>query len=493
MKQNIKLILGAIAFFALTFLACEDDDNTVDEIVSLSEARVYFNVESVSVDRTTSQPFSVELRYEGPRTNQNIEIPYTVSFPSENNAVEGEDFKLPKTGSFVIKKGSAITNVVLLQQVLDNENADENRSLIFELQPNDGIMIGSPSNNGNSITITMESHKPIDPNDPEDFIGDKKFTFTAGTSTYKIPYFSTSKDIKNTSNDLIKRAVIAVHGSGHTADSQLERMLGAANMETNNLDTILIVAPQFIGDDEITAFKLDEEHLYWSGLGWRTGDDSEDSDTFPREDQVSSFSVMDSIMLTLSEYPNLETIVLSGHSAGGQFTARYAVSSPMPDDLIARGINISFVVNNPGTYTYMDDTRKVLGTENTYAVPSAAALSGCPDYNVYQFGLEDIHPYLEIVGVDGIRNRLQERKVTYLIGQNDNDPSPEETSINTQCEAILQGRDRFERAQNYFGHLLDFYGTSILDNQKIEVVPGVGHSSEGMYQSEIGRRNTFRN
>lgn len=486
MKQKIKLIYSAIAFLTLALVGCDDSDEGTNPEVSSEEKRVYFNSENVEVDRSSAEPFAVEVRYEGPKTDENIEVSYTLAFPSENNAMEGEDFLLPKSGSFIIEKGKAITRVVLLQQVINNENADQNRSMSFELQAKDGIEIGNSSNTGNTVTVTFGTTVIVDPTDPADFVGDKKFMFAVESSTFKIPYFSNREDIRNTDNTDITSAVIALHGSGRNANGQFESISVAAQMEASNLDTLLLIAPQFVGEEEIAQFSLDEEHLFWGGTEWRTGDDSE-------EENTSSFTVMDSLMTKLSEYPNLKKIVLTGHSAGGQFTARYAASSPIADELNAKGIDISFVVNNPGTYTYMDDKRKVLGTENTFAVPSAFVIDDCPDYNEYRFGLDDLPPYLDEVGEDNIRARLPQREVTYLIGQNDNDTSEEATSINTRCEALLQGLDRFERATNYFGHLLDFYGPSIMDNQKIQIVPGIGHSSSGMYQSEIGRQNIFRN
>lgn len=487
MRQKIKLIYSVIVFLTLALVSCDDSDDGTSTEVSSEEKRVYFNAEDVEVDRSSAEPFTVEVRYEGPKTDENIEVSYTVNFPNENNAVEGEDFLLPKTGSFTIEKGKAITKVVLLQQVINNENADQNRSMSFELQAKDGIEIGNSSNTGNAVTLTFGPTIVIDPNDPEDFIGDKKFRFPVGTSTFQIPYFSNSEDITNTSNEAITTAIIAVHGSGHNAKGQFENISLAAQVENSNLDTLLLIAPQFIGDEEVGEFLLDEEHVFWED-SWRIGDNSAEE-----TGDVSSFTIMDSLMVTLAKYPNLKKIVLAGHSAGAQFTCRYSASTPIVDELEEKGIDLKFVPVNPGTYTYMDDKRKVLGTESTFEVPFSFTIDACSDYNEYPWGLEDLNPYLDVVGADGIRDRLKTRNVTYLIGQNDNDPTPEETSINEQCESILQGRDRFERATNYFDHLLDFYGPEIMENQKILVVPGAGHSSTVIYPSEIGRQNIFRN
>ncbi len=489
MEQRIRLLFGAIAILTLTLGGCDDDDPEI--VTEQGERRVFFSAQNVEVGRDSPRPFEVDLVYQGPATNETIEVSYTVSLPNENGAVEGEDFILPKSNSFIIEKGKDVTRVVLLQRLLDNQDAQQSRTLSFELQAQEGVVIGNSLGGGNSITVTIGP--AIDPIDPEDFIGDKKFSFVSEGITYKIPYFSNSGDINDINDTNITTAVIAVHGSGLNANGQFEAISVAAQMETINLDTLLLVAPQYPSMDEIDQFLLDEEHLYWSS-SWRIGSASQDEEEHPREERFSSFEVMDSLITRLSEYPNMKKIVLTGHSAGGQFTSRYVMSSPIVEVLATKNIAIDFVVNNPGTYTYMDDRRRVLGTENTFEVPASFITEDCPDYNEYGFGLEDLFSYLEDVGgADVIRERLGQREVTYLIGQNDNDPTPEETSINEQCEAILQGRDRFERATNYFDHLIDFYGPSILERQELFIVPGVGHSSSGIYQSEIGRRSIFGN
>lgn len=485
MKNEIKCI---VIFFLTIFLSgCDSDDDT-SPVESTGEVFVFFNVQDIDVDRSNSEPVSVELRYEGPKTDEDIEILYSVSIPDENGAVEGSDFILPKTGSFIISKGKAISNVVLLQRVNDNEEATRPRSLRIELQPKEGVNIGNSSNSGGSINITLGSEDTsVIPDAP--FIGEKKFSIVSGTSTVKIPYFSNREDVRDVNNDVIKRAVIVLHSSGRNAGEHYQTMMEAAEIESNNLDTLLVVSPQFIVEDEIDQFALDSEHSYWNG-DWRIGEDSLDEDTNPRTELVSSFTFMDSLMIKLSEYPNLKTIVLAGHSAGAQYINRYAASSPIPDELNIRGVDISFVTHNPKTYVYMDNTRKTPGT-NRFEVPSAANIGQCPIYNEYRFGLEELPSYLEDVGgEDVIRNRLPQRKVTYLVGQNDVEIDPDDSNV---CQELLQGKNRFDRAHNYFDHLLDFYGPSIMDNQKMGVVIGVGHSSDGMYKSERGRENMFRN
>lgn len=486
------MVYSLIACFWFLLLSCDNvTDETEPETETLIEKYIYFSNEEVTTTREEGRNVSISLRFQGPKTDEDITVEYSISYPNENTAVEGEDFEFADSDkSITIRNGEAFTPVTFISEFLPNSDAIENRSLSIKLKQKTDFVIGSPTNgSGSSVLITIEPLPDPIVTDPDDFIGDKKFTFSGSEgTTFKIPYFSNAENIRDTDNDKIIRAVVVLQGANRTAGSYYDRMLVAAQMESTNLDTLLIVSPQFIKEEEIIKYKLDKQHLYWSS-GWRLGFTSRDDDTNPRLERISSYTIMDSLIVKLSEYPNLKKIVFTGHSAGGQFVNRYSASSPIPDELNSKGINISFIVNNPSSYVYMDNKRKVQGTEN-YEVP--ADFTDCLKYNEYRYGLEDLPFYLrEIGGADVIKNRLSQRKVIYLAGVYDNNPNA--NLLDVSCEAQFQGAHRFERAFNYFGHLLDFYGPSIEGSQKIILVPGVGHSSTGMFQSEIGRENTFRN
>ena len=61
----------------------------------------------------------------------------------------------------------------------------------------------------------------------------------------------------------------------------------------------------------------------------------------------TSFDVMDEILMRLARseaFPNLRSIVLAGHSAGGQFVGRYQMSNQVHDKL---KLPITYIVANP--------------------------------------------------------------------------------------------------------------------------------------------------
>lgn len=493
-NENISVIKRLycllVSVIITCFLGCSDDadENGIDP--GESTRHVFFVNDMISEERTAGESLRTTIRYVGPTNLEDVKVGYTVVFPSSNAMVEGEDFEFSSTlREFTLPGGRTSTVVTLIDNILANPDATENRSMIFELDQIAGFSMTDPNDDGgSSVEVVIEpAEDTSSENDPDDFIGDKKFFFSEGANTYKVPYFANIEDIVNTNNTAITRAVIAMHGATHNAGSTFDNMMTAADLISNQQDTLLVVSPQFVGEEELVQFNLDEEHIYWSGF-WRIGNTSRNTDQNPRPDRISSFTVMDSLMIKLSEYPNLKTIVLTGHSAGGQFANRYSASSPIVDELEARGVDISFIVNNPSSYVYMDNKRRPPGA-STFQVPN---VDDCPAYNEYRYGLDDLPTYLRnIGGAETIIQRLPQRKVTYLVGDNDNDPNA--NLLDVSCEAQLQGNHRFERGVTYFDHLLEVYGPTIETNQKFGIVPDVGHSSLGMFLSEIGLQNTFRN
>jgi hypothetical protein len=73
----------------------------------------------------------------------------------------------------------------------------------------------------------------------------------------------------------------------------------------------IVLAPHFQERSDAAS----DEH-WWKG-NWREGGES---------DGVSSYAVVDTLVARLRNgmFPNLKWIVITGHSAGGQFTQRYA-------------------------------------------------------------------------------------------------------------------------------------------------------------------------
>jgi dienelactone hydrolase len=326
------------------------------------------------------------------------------------------------------------------------------------VQPNDTALAGSPSE--------------VCPN---------RMDVAVNGQTVQLPYCSNK--LLDTPDPSVKRAVIVVHGSSRNAEDYYPRMRDAAKM-AGALDESIILAPQFFEDEDKGTFKLDQTNIpYWDG-GWREGDPS----VSPKTPKVSSYAMLDEMIKRLtnrSTFPNLQRVVVTGHSAGGQFTQRYAAGNQVEQQTVQpAGITMGYVVANPSSYVYFDTNRRMEGSVDQFAVPQTS----CSDYNTYKYGLDGVNEYMQAVGVDQIRSQYAQRDVVYLLGEKD---TLNDSGLDTRCPAMLQGKHRLERGTIFYNYVGSYYGPTVYDNQSKVLVPGVDHDSDKMFKSSQGQQVIF--
>lgn len=263
-------------------------------------------------------------------------------------------------------------------------------------------------------------------------------SFSVGGRTLPV-YASASL---TTIDTLPTRAAIILHGSSENATDYYNYGATAVPAST------FLVAPRFRSTSSGTD-------LYWSGGTWKEGAYSTNTPN------LSSFAVMDALISQIeSTRPNVTTIVLLGHSAGGQFVQRYASTSTNP--------KVKFVAANPGSYMYLTTTRE------GYSNPA----SGCTSYNRYRYGLEQLNPYLNSIGAATLTSRYRATTMTYLLGELDTDPN--DPDLDTGCAATRQGPYRLERGLRFHRSL----GTT---SHIVLTVPGVGHQGKEIINSVQGK------
>jgi hypothetical protein len=272
-------------------------------------------------------------------------------------------------------------------------------------------------------------------------------------------------------NESVSHAVIVVHGNRRDADRYYERLVTAATAEDRMQDALLL-APNFrTRDDHPTA----NEH-YWSSSGWKIGNSSKDSKRF------SSFAAMNELLGKVCSsssvlFEKLQTVVIIGHSAGGQFVNRYAAGGTGCPN---RAVEVRYVVMNPSSYLYVDGRRKSWAT-GEFGPPGF----GCMEYDDYKYGLRDLNTYMRGVGADRIRSQLFRRRTYYLGGEED---TKKGSSLDTSCKANLQGPNRLARYRSYREYAATFDDWT---GATFSSVPGIGHSGGKMLMSEIARRIMF--
>lgn len=293
-------------------------------------------------------------------------------------------------------------------------------------------------------------------------------------------------------NETITRGLVVVHGLGRDADNYYRHTLAAAFLADALKDTVLIV-PRF-ASNEGGACKdaLAPGELGWHCQPrvdiWRNGGAAVDS-------TVTTFDIADELLRKLVNrdvFPNLRTIVVAGHSAGGQFVSRYEMANQMHDSL---AVKPTYVVANPSSYTYLDSLRptpsalpaNVAAGAPGYAAPLGAnppaafvAFSdarNCTTYDTWPYGLNGRDGYSTRVDAEQLKKQLVARPTTYVLGELDILPL---YGFDSSCPAMAQGPTRLARGLAY----VRYVGEKFNAPHKALVVPACGHNARCMFTAD---------
>jgi hypothetical protein len=269
--------------------------------------------------------------------------------------------------------------------------------------------------------------------------------------------------------ETIRRAVIVIHGKHRNARSYFDAVSRLATEEGHAQDT-LVIALQFLTRADVDAHQLSKDTLYWDQEGWKDGLKSVNGF------HLSSFDVLDRVLKrALDQNPNLQQIVIAGHSAGAQFVQKHAASRRL--DLSAWKGELRYVVTNPGSYMYLTSERP-------------GSTSGCQDrYDDYRYGLANNRlEYFMGTSPDSMRQKFAQYPVTILLGSEDTEAEGDQS-----CPARAQGKNRLERGQNFHRLTAKQLASEPARGSrfKLQIVPHVGHAFERMWDSRCGRDLLF--
>jgi hypothetical protein len=270
-------------------------------------------------------------------------------------------------------------------------------------------------------------------------------------------------------SEQVTRGVIVIHGAGRDADNYFRTGVAAAFLAGALGDT-LVVSPRFASMDGSCQDALAAGELSWrcGGNSWRAGGPA----TNARE--LTSFDLADEILRKLARkdvFPNLRAIVVSGHSAGGQYVQRYAMANKVHDAL---GVPVTYVVSNPSSYAYLDHTRPA-GAEGEFR--SYGDGNNCTAYNRWPYGLEMRGGYTESIADDVLKKQLVSRPVVYLLGELDTLPI---AGFDSSCPAMAQGPSRYARGQAFFRYVNDRHGA----RHTLTRVALCGHNARCVFTAE---------
>lgn len=294
-------------------------------------------------------------------------------------------------------------------------------------------------------------------------------------------------------NERITRAVLMVHGQNRDADNYYRHVL-AAGFLAGALDDTAIVSLRFASNDGKKCHDaLGADEISWICSGadsWRNGGPAIGAP------DITSFDPVDEILRRLvrrETFPNLKSIVVAGHSAGGQFVGRYGMSNQAHDEL---PISPVYIVANPSSYTYLDSLRPtvsalpptVAAAPPGYQAPLPADppepfvsypdAKGCSAYDNWPYGLGTRTGYAAGLTDEQLRKQVAARPAIYLLGQLDILPL---YGFDDSCSAMAQGPTRLARGLAFAKHVNDRHGA----NDVARVVPACGHSARCMFTADI--------
>lgn len=270
--------------------------------------------------------------------------------------------------------------------------------------------------------------------------------------------------------DAIRRALVMVHGQGRNANDYFRTAVAAALL-AGALDDTIIVAPRFASRNGSCNDTLEAGEVNWpcGGNSWRAGGVAVDGSG------LTSFDFADAILRKLARrdvFPNPRTIVIAGHSAGGQFASRYQMANTLHEQL---GVAVSYVVSNPSSYAYPVVERPSRDGSGFGPFPDAR---NCTTFDQWPYGLRERSGYAARLSDEQLRSQLVTRPATYLMGELDTTPL---AGFDASCPAMAQGPNRFERARAFHRLVTETLGA----RHAFVNVPLCGHSARCVFTSDV--------
>ena len=176
--------------------------------------------------------------------------------------------------------------------------------------------------------------------------------------------------------------------------------------------------------------------------------------------------------MCIRDSPNLKGIVVTGHSAGGQFVTRYEMANQVHETL---GVPVTYVVSNPSSYAYLDPTRP---TTDVAGFRQFGDGRNCTTYDKWPYGLQDRTGYASKLSDDQLKKQLASRPVVYLLGEIDILPLG---GFDGSCPAMAQGPTRLARGQSFGKYANEKFGAK----HTVTVVPLCGHNARCMFTAEV--------
>ena len=317
---------------------------------------------------------------------------------------------------------------------------------------------------GSCLVSAAEREKPVT------YVAKHAFVMHTAQGDASVP-IEISVDL-NAIHPEITRAAIVFHGKGRNVEGYFSALEHAAHEAASNTAQTLLWAPQFLREEDAEAHHLSKQFLRWHAGSWTAGEPA--IGPLP----LSTFDVIDAMLATLANrerFPNLNTVVLIGHSGGGQLLNRYAIVGKAA--VTMAGIHIRFVIANPSSYFYFSDARPQ--PDGSFAELHNAA---CSTFDHWRYGPVNPPAYVGVTSSAAWQQYEQDyanADVIYLLGSEDTDPA--QRDLDTSCAGEAEGPERFDRGEAYFRYLKGRHPRDF--RHRLWIVHGVAHVGSRMVES----------
>ncbi|RDW69904.1 hypothetical protein BP5796_08301 [Coleophoma crateriformis] len=338
---------------------------------------------------------------------------------------------------------------------------------------------------GNTITNSL-------PSVPGSEIAYWKITDKKNRNFTLINYFSNDGNGNRLATGNVKRAVVVLHGLGRDPGTYMSNMLSALSQVPSGTGPTFkntqIIAPYFPnGDDKNYGYPWNtsapaggygsySDALVWQGSGWASGENNQ----YPRlQIATSSYDVLDQIIKYFgnsTRYPNLNQVVVAGHSLGAQMTQRYAAVGNSLTSSLPSKLRVTYWVGNPNSFVWLNSSRPI-------------DTSSCSTYDDWRDGLSNYSPTygatLVAKGNAAVLANYNSRSIIYARGLQDlGDDS-------SGCEPGTTGVNRNERFFNFINWFPPQCASA--SDSACDTIDYInsGHDAGAMFASQAGLARLF--
>lgn len=278
----------------------------------------------------------------------------------------------------------------------------------------------------------------------------------------------------------VKRAVIVLPGKPRDSWKYVNLVYNTLSYAISqpdqfhiNPNEVLLLAPVVLNLDDVNAGGVVDNWIAYKGSNWQMGGSSHHPNLTR---SVTFYAVLDKMidkLMNQTLYPNLNQVVVAGHSLGGQATMRYALTRKQRH----YDSNVRFWFGNPGSLTWLTNSTETPRPLPSPVLPEGETCAETVDRWPYGLGnrsslgkyartrvFEDVPATVEL---------FRWRNVHHGMALLDNGAG------DTHCEAQYQGYNHLQRSSNFVMSLANMSdGWPV--NHSISYIAGVSHQDYEM-------------